>query len=84
MLTPDGMPRDPGGISGSGIQAIAWGKAMFCPGGSVTPDVSLGRIPLGCNLSEGLMQEGSAQPLEPGDWRIKIHKRSARGGIEQV
>jgi hypothetical protein len=67
MLTHDGMPWDPGGISGSGIQAIAWGQAMFCPGGSVTPDVSLGCIPLGRNLSEVLMQEGLAQPLEPGD-----------------
>jgi hypothetical protein len=55
---------------------------MFCRGGSVTPDVSLGRIPLGRSLNEGLMQMGLAQLLELGDGRIKIHRRSARGGIE--
>jgi hypothetical protein len=80
MSTPDGMPWDHGGISESKIQAIAWGQAMFCQGGSVTPDVSLGRIPLGCSLTEGLMQVGSAQPLELGDGRIKIQRRSSQGG----
>jgi hypothetical protein len=79
MSTPDGMPWDPGGISESRIQAIAWGQAMFCRGGSVTPDVSLGR-----SLSEGLMRVGSAQPLELGDGRIKIQRRSSRGGIEEL
>jgi hypothetical protein len=59
MATPDGMPWDPGGISGSEIQAIAWGQAMFCRCSSVTPD-----IPLGRGRSEGLIHMGSAQPIE--------------------
>jgi hypothetical protein len=46
----------------------------------VTPHVSLGRIPLGRSLTEGLMQVGSAQPLELGDGRIKIQRRSSQGG----
>jgi hypothetical protein len=33
----DGMPWDPGGVIGSRIQAIAWGQAIFCRSGSVTP-----------------------------------------------
>ena len=41
ISTPDGMPWDPGGVIESRIQAIAWGQAMFCRGGSVTPDVHL-------------------------------------------
>jgi hypothetical protein len=32
------LPWDPGGIHETSIsQAIAWGQAMFCEGGSVTP-----------------------------------------------
>jgi hypothetical protein len=30
------------------------------------------------------MRVGSAQPLELGDGRIKIQRRSSRGGIEEL
>ena len=41
-------------------QAIAWGQAMFCRGGSVTP-----HILTGLHLSDGLLYVGSAQQIKP-------------------
>jgi hypothetical protein len=56
-----GIPWGPGGVHGSKNRAIAWGQAMFCRGGSVTPD-----IPPEPQSSEGLMYVGWAKPIKAG------------------